>query len=57
MVEALAFLNKLDIVHRDIKSENILWVRSNNTDLSTVTPGNYKMCDFGVAAFARPPPR
>eukprot|EP00392_Amoebophrya_sp_AT5.2_P006488 g6500.t1 len=39
MLEALAFLNKLGFLHRDVKAENILWAPA----------GNYKLCDFGVS--------
>lgn len=42
MLSALSFLNRHGIVHRDIKTENILWN-------SGVPEGCYKLADFGVA--------
>lgn len=42
LLSALAFLNRHGVVHRDIKTENILW-----HDASPV--GTYKLADFGSA--------
>jgi len=43
MLQALAFLNRHGIVHRDVKPENILW-RGGGPE-----GGGYKLADFGVA--------
>lgn len=40
MLEALKILEKLDIVHRDIKTDNIMYDKSTNT---------FKLIDFGLA--------
>ncbi|CAD7946076.1 unnamed protein product [Amoebophrya sp. A25] len=40
MLEGLAFLGRVGVIHRDVKTENILWKRGD---------GTYKLCDFGVA--------
>ena len=53
MLDALAYLNMLGVVHRDVKAENILWVRTNVDDVKCeFTGGDYKLCDFGIAANA-----
>ncbi|PAV77558.1 hypothetical protein WR25_07174 [Diploscapter pachys] len=43
IIDALKFLTTLDIVHRDIKCENILFDAA----------GNVKLCDFGFARLLR----
>lgn len=43
MLTALAFLNRHGVLHRDVKTENILWVLNNDE-------GSYKLADFGTAA-------
>lgn len=45
LLSALAFLNRHGILHRDVKSDNILWKR-----LPGEARGRYKLADFGVAA-------
>lgn len=50
MLEALNFLNQLQIIHRDVKVENVLWARHSLNDVKCEKGGNYKLCDFGVAA-------
>mmetsp|Transcript_142091 Transcript_142091/g.250575 ORF Transcript_142091/g.250575 Transcript_142091/m.250575 type:complete len:712 (+) Transcript_142091:148-2283(+) len=42
MLSALSFLNRHGILHRDIKTENILWNHG-------IPEGSYKLADFGVA--------
>lgn len=39
MLDALSYLQRLEIIHRDVKPANIL----------EVSPGWYKLCDFGFA--------
>lgn len=43
MLSALAFLNRHGILHRDVKTDNILWNAIGNLE------GSYKLADFGVA--------
>ena len=54
ILSALVFLNRLGIVHRDLKSENVLWARDSTGPIgrasSSMWSGNYKLCDFGIAA-------
>jgi len=51
MLGALMAVHEIGIVHRDIKPENILVLAGKNDDGATVDI--VKVCDFGVAQFAR----
>jgi len=51
LLKALSFLHSLDIVHRDVKCENVLCLESAlPTEQST-----FKLCDFGFAAALKEP--
>lgn len=56
MLRALSALNDRNVVHRDVKAENILWSNQRGENELNFDHGVYKLCDFGVAKrFAKTP--
>ena len=54
LANALVYLHNSNIVHRDVKPENLLCEKNKNVEAKNFKPYNFKLADFGLAVNVEP---